>query len=336
MLFAGDAADKAKAVQLFIQAAEGGDAASMAFLGNIYLTGDGVATDRQTAVEWYRKAARAGHAGSAAKLAELALGEDASPTTKAHGDRPVPSAADKAKATQLVDRANALLATAMSDSDAREKAMVLFEQAAELGDPVAIAELAFGGLAGLGGPYDPETGHRILLDEIDRGSPRAMMLLAQAYSWGQGLAADPAEAMRLYQLAADAGNVEAIGVVGFNYLNGLGVKKDPERGFGMMLDASRQGDPGASHFVGRAYLDGTVVKPDGKVAAQYLFRSLRAHFFLSNLFLQTTDWSTLPPEFRKEMQRLLKADGFYKGAIDGQFGDGTWNAIVAASGDGPR
>lgn len=71
-LFPGSSADKAEAIELFTQATEQGDAESMAFLGSIYLSGNGVPADRAEAIRWYLKAAQAGHSGAAAKLAELA------------------------------------------------------------------------------------------------------------------------------------------------------------------------------------------------------------------------------------------------------------------------
>jgi hypothetical protein len=67
--------------------------------------------------------------------------------------------------------------------------------------------------------------------------------------------------------------------------------------------------------------DGSGVAQDNKAAARWLLKALRggsddAH---KQVRTNTRVWSA---EFKRELQRLMKEEGLYSGAIDGEFGLG--------------
>ena len=69
---AGVPVDFAKAIALFMRAAEAGDALAQLLLGERYRDGDrGVARDAAVARKWLARAAESGHEEAAAKLAML-------------------------------------------------------------------------------------------------------------------------------------------------------------------------------------------------------------------------------------------------------------------------
>jgi TPR repeat protein len=67
----GRAADPARAVRLYQQAARAGNAAAQNNVGELYETGRGLAADLKLALDWYRKAAEAGFAPAQFNLGRL-------------------------------------------------------------------------------------------------------------------------------------------------------------------------------------------------------------------------------------------------------------------------
>jgi hypothetical protein len=67
----GVAVDKAKAFELFNQAAALGDANAMFFVGIMHENGESVPVDNQKAMEWYEKSDKAGCGAAAPRIKEL-------------------------------------------------------------------------------------------------------------------------------------------------------------------------------------------------------------------------------------------------------------------------
>lgn len=316
--------------------ADTGNATGMLEAGKAYEALGGEANIRK-ALDWYRRADQAGDFQASAYAAMLVerQGEkarvQAAPAPREES-RPVATLPQMSKADAA--RAATLMAEAREHSigggmDGAAKAADLYRQAHELGDPAGTAEY---GLALLNGHGDPAEGRAILEDAVAAGSAPAMTKLSIAYTWGLGgVQQDPREVVRLLTMAADLGDPEAMGALGYQYLKGEGVPMDREHGIGLMQVAAENGDAGAAHMLGVAYLEGDGVAVDPARAGSYVYFGLTKGFTLSQMML-SIDWDKQPMEFRREIQRRLKADGYYRGAIDGDAGPGTRAAIAAASG----
>ena len=204
-LFTGTAEQKRDAIALFEQAAEAGDAASMAFLGDLHLAGNGVAADRQKAVEWYLKAVQAGHAASAAKLAELATSapapEPAAPAaaTEATPSPSAPAAPPEAPSATPPPRAIELRAAGLEHVETRRyaDALKVLGEAAELGDGQAMTALGDLYLAGRGTKRDPAAAAEWYRRAVARDDILAHAKLATLHTNGIGATKDLNEATRL-------------------------------------------------------------------------------------------------------------------------------------------
>lgn len=211
-LFPGSTADKAKAIELFKQAADAGDGESMAFLGSIYLSGDGVPADRAEAITWYLKAAQTGHAGSIAKLAELAT----APTSPATPVESAPAAAEQQPAAGAPAVAEtAKPAPGVADGSAlRAQALLLIERG------------------------EGEEGFGVMLEAAEAGDIPAMAHVGLAYLSGTGTTRNKLSASEWLERAADGGDIVAmIRFAELMMVGGIGLPKDDAVADASMRDA---------------------------------------------------------------------------------------------------
>jgi serine/threonine protein kinase len=125
------------------------------------------------------------------------------------------------------------------------EAVALFRQAAELGEPGAMAEL--------GESY--RTGEGVTQDDIQAilwfhraagtGNSFAMVALGYMYSQGDGVTASDEEAVKWYQKAADRDNPAGIYDLANMYENGLGVPRSLEKATQLYQRAAKLGHIGA-------------------------------------------------------------------------------------------
>lgn len=210
-LFPGSTADKAKAIELFKQAAEAGDGESMAFLGSIYLSGDGVPADRAEAITWYLKAAQTGHAGSIAKLAELAT----APTTPAPATV-APTEAEPAQQTAApaVGKSTESPPAAVDGAALREQALLLIQRG------------------------EAEEGFGVMLEAAEKGDVPAMTSTGLAYLNGAGTTRNKLSASEWLERAADGGDIVAmIRFAELMMVGGIGLPKDEAVADASMRDA---------------------------------------------------------------------------------------------------
>jgi len=64
-------------------------------------------------------------------------------------------------------------------------------------------------------------------------------------------------------------------------------------------------------------------------ASDYMLKALVSGHSETYLMLVREKGETVPIETRKALQSALKREGFYTGKIDGSFGPGTLNALLA-------
>ncbi len=291
LLYTGSAADKAKAVELFEEAAAAGDALSMAFLGESYLSGNGVAADRQKAIDWYLKAAQAGHPGAAAKLAEIAAG--ASPIEDSRTAPEGPSASvqdaealwlryDPEKDNRAVEMYQELAAAgdpaAMYrlgeayhtgrgvESDAGQ-ALHWYQAASDAGNADGLAGVASLYLYGTGVTEDKNRARDLANRALAQGSIVASRLLGKAHLFGFETR-DVAEAQRMFQLGIDQGDAESFADMGFSMM--WGDPPDPAAKFDYYRKAYDAGYLHAGTYMGVAYRSGDGVEANGTLALLFL------------------------------------------------------------------
>lgn len=195
-------------VPLLDQGVKEGDALSMYNLGDCYFKGDGVERDYAKAVELYEKAAKQGHAtaknnlGMCYKLGKGVVqdytmavklfkeGADQEDLVAKHNlglcyynGQGVEQ--DYAKAVQLFEEAKEKGYTSLGDcyfeghGVERDyiKAVELYKKGAELGDAVAISNLAYCYLYGYGVPQDHATFSRLIELAASLGEPSAVKVV---------------------------------------------------------------------------------------------------------------------------------------------------------------
>jgi uncharacterized caspase-like protein len=201
----------------------------------------------------------------------------------------------------------------------------------------------------------------------DQGDLRAMVSLAQLYESGTGVTQDAATALSLYERAAEGGSPDALINLAVSLFQGQGVPQDTDRAISLLRRASDGGSAKATFNLGVLAQDGTIDTPDA--ALSYFERSARngevgayraAAILLdegrgipknpgkaANLLLQgaaedggeilemlrdsASEWT---PDTLKEMQSRLKAAGFYSESIDGVPGPNLMAALEQWRGGG--
>jgi len=135
-----------------------------------------------------------------------------------------------------------------------------------------------------------------------------------------------AAALRFYQMAANAGYAEGIASLGTLYDNGEGVEKDAAKAVELYRDAIRKGSTDALTLLAANYDDGIGVDADPVEAARLVLLALDKGntYALKQLAGESHKWTL---EFRKAIQERLREAKHYTGAIDGDFGSMTKQAI---------
>jgi uncharacterized protein len=172
-----------------MQQAKRGDPNAQFQIGDLYMTGHGVARDPAIAAAWYKAAAQHGHAIAASNLGVL----------YAEG-RGVPQ------------------------SDA--EAVNWFRKAADAGDAGGENNLGSMYIAGRGVEQSDVLGAKWVLSAAQHGAPEAQYALGTLYANGRGVPQDDAEAFKWLQAAAAQGYAPAQLVLGKMYAAGAGVPRD--------------------------------------------------------------------------------------------------------------
>ncbi|MCG8649621.1 MAG: SEL1-like repeat protein, partial [Pirellulales bacterium] len=154
--------------------------------------------------------------------------------------------------------------------------------------------------------------------------------LADLYALDGGLPKNFAKAAKWYRKAAENGNTQAMNNIGLLYARGQGVRKSTATAVRWFRKGAEAGEPEAMYNLGALMEDGDGVRKNDRQAAQWIFKALKGGSTFARQTM-TQNIGTFSTQFRREMQRLLKAEGVYDGAIDGKFGPGTRRAIEAVA-----
>jgi TPR repeat protein len=181
--------------------------------------------------------------------------------------------------------------------------------------------------------FKPERAVAMFSAAAKNGEPEAMFELAKLYEKGIGTPQDLEEALRLYQKSAELGFADAINDLGFLYYQGgIGLKRDPQKAVALFLKAADLRHPQAMFNAAALIDDGVVAGKGPEDAARYLYAALRSG--VKDVLEQlTTRPNQFKPETRKALQAELAKNNFYKGSIDGAFGQGTQRSMRIAYGE---
>lgn len=212
-----------------------------------------------------------------------------------------------------------------------ELAFTLYSEAAALGSAYGMYRTAMMYEQGQHVAQDAAKALEWYRKAAEAGLPVAQTYLGSLYLLGEGgVEKNPAEALRWIHRAADGGYTLAMHLLGSLYLGGNGVAKDPEEAVAWLTKASDGGYVDAHWALALRYLYGQGVGKDSHKAADLAYLALTKGSQQALDELQDIRQSVSSPNFRRALQDLLKRDGFYSGAIDGDFGPGTQKAIDAA------
>jgi len=286
----GVAKDNSEALRWYRSAAETGEGEGLLAMGLVYVNGTGVIRDADAALDWFRKAAATGNVKSIVNIGVM--------YRSGLGVR----------------------------KDYRE-AVRWFRKAVEKGSEIGYASLADMYQLGWGVSKNFPEAMRLYRMAADKGNARAMVALAKFYEQGNGVGKDEREAFHWYHKAADEGNAVAMGNLGGMYYDGRGVPKDPRKAAEWWFKADEKGEPYSTAFLARSYELGIGVAKDSRTAATYMLKAIEggAPIAIDAMTRNSARWSEA---FRREFQKLLRAEGVYDGAIDGSFGPSTRRAIT--------
>ncbi len=272
--------------------------------------------------------------------------------------------AGTAAAVTAYEKAVQLDARSASATDLQSAAKLYAEAAAE-GLPAAMFSLARAYDKGRGVAKDLETAAHWYGLAADKDHAAAMAALGTMQEFGEGTASNLASALRLYQLAADAGDPSGQTSLGYLYAQGKGVVRDaskarqlyeqaaakghPRAMFNLALmdlrgdggkrdlanavklleSAARKGHAGALQELAFLYDEGRGVARSAPRAAGHLLQALKAaHTDGRTIEVNARAWSLAT---RREVQRRLAAQGFYRGAAHGYFNEATHRALIASA-----
>jgi TPR repeat protein len=211
----GDASPADRAAHefdLWLKAAEQGDAGSQHRVGDAYMNGVGVARSIGEARRWLTAAALQSHVPAMVLLGGLLL---------QHADGSADAGADRAQAADLFARAaeqdnvdaqyNLGVCFRLGLGVARDDvaAALYYGAAAEKGH--SSAQLAFGSLKAQTAASETDWSRVVHWYRLaaEAGHPTAMLALAQLQEQGRGTPKDRAGALMLYRQARDAGLADA-------------------------------------------------------------------------------------------------------------------------------
>lgn len=230
-----------------------------------------------------------------------------------------------------VERFTLQLARAYSKAKNHIKAHALLLPLAERGNVLAMNSLGFAFETGEGVAKDHREAMRWYRMAADKGYALAMSNTGLMYANGKGVRRDDREAVRWLRKAAKAGESTAMANLGSMYDFGRGVAKNRTKAIEWFFKAADKGEASACFGLAYAHEAGSGVAKNRRIAAEFMLRSVRGAYSLAKKEMLTNAkaWSS---DFRREFQRLMKDEGIYDGAIDGQFGPATKRAIEALAG----
>lgn len=218
----------------------------------------------------------------------------------------------------------ALLARATAATGDLERAVVLYNDAAERGDLRALVSLAQLTERGTAVPQDVARALALYEQAAAGGSHDAMINLAINLLQGQGVPADPERGLGFLKRAAAEGSAKATFNLGVLAQDGVG--NGPEAALGYFQQAAQNGEAEGYRAAAILLDEGRGTQRDPARAAVMLLRGAAEDRgdVVRQLTTNTDQWSR---ETIRAVQGLLKEAGYYTAAIDGLPGSNFTSAL---------
>jgi TPR repeat protein len=215
------AGNYAAAFVLFERVAKGGNPEAMAFLGELYMRGQGTAVKRDSAYRWLHEAATKGNLRGMTELGSAyqnGAGVDRSLRWAEHW---------YAKAAELgsVEAMRKLGNFYRDERNHYSTALFWYRNAVRVGSLDAMVEAGLMYEGGLGVPQDLDEARCLYRTAADAGSQRGMVAMGQIYQDSVGVPRDYEKAKEWYLKAVGAGSADAMKRMGDLYKNGWGVQQ---------------------------------------------------------------------------------------------------------------
>jgi TPR repeat protein len=223
--------------------------------------------DREAKAEADRVAAEKADRETRAEADRVAA-EKADRETKAEADRVAAEKADR----ETRRKPNAGTVEPLTKSSLPD----LYRQAKE-GDQVAMLNLGFAHLQGLGVDKDDHQAAAWFRKAAEAGSPVGMWHLGTMYADGRGVEKeDDRQAIYWYLKAAEAGDANGLRSLGWVYQHGRGVDKDDHQAAIWYRKAAEAGDTSAMRNLALMYTQGRGIWKDDDEAFLWYLRAAKA------------------------------------------------------------
>ena len=276
------------------RAVEKNDVYSLSALAWLYREGKGVGQDYGRALELYRRAAEKNDVNGMSSLGYMAQYGLGMPVNYQEALRwyEMASAQNDAYAFSALGYMYREGAGVQRDY---AKSLDYYRRGADLGDLNSMGSMGYALQNGLGAPINYEEARQWYEKAAERNDAYSMASLAWLYENGKGVTQDYQQAKTWYEKAAQSGNAYAMGNLSYLYDRGMGTRQDAREAARLAISSMEGGE---TPFIN-----------DMKSGAR-----------------------NFSPEFRQEVQRLLRERGYYSGPIDGIFGGAMSAAIDRLTG----
>lgn len=296
------------ACDLYLMAADKGNAIAQNHLGVLYKEGQGVAQSDSEAIKWFRKSAENNYEGGQfnlglmyeegrgvvqndteaakwyLKAAEKGLAEAQLALVKMYHDgRGVPqSEAEEIKwLTRAAKQRNAQAQCALGVKYEHGKgveqnysiALKCYELAAAQGSATAQCFIGMMYENGKGVKKDDAEAVKWYQKSAGQGNNAAQWALGKMYEEGRGVEQSYTEALRWYSISAGQGFNYAQNSLGVMYANGIGVEKNGSEAAKWFLKAAEQGYAIAQRNLGLLYEKGDGLEPSDTEAAKWYIKA---------------------------------------------------------------
>ena len=321
----GRGQDVSRATDLFIKAAYLGSADALYTLAQKFGDGDGVPVDPNRARDFLRRAAEAGHKDAMLEYGlQLSLGTEGDPNSKA-GCPWLAKAAERGADKALFALALCHLDEEWPDRNI-DQAIALLEKSGRNGEAVAYRMLGIVFGAGQSVKADPVAATQYFKKGADLDDSVSMSEYGRRVFQGIGVGADPAAGCEWLRKAAEKDEPSGHNDYGFCLEHGFGRAKNTKAARSHFAKAAELGNGKGMRNVARALDAGLGGPRDTEAAAQWLRKAL-----VSDDDAMATDLIALPTLWQKgtitQLQRILKDEGLYAGAVDGVAGPAFDEAI---------
>lgn len=315
--------DDMQAVSYYQKAADLNEPRGLTGLGNAYYVGRGVEKDVTTARSLWERGAEGGDGLANENLGEMYQNGDGVVIDLARAFTYFSAAHAAGRAHGTYETGTMLLfGEGVSPDPKRGKALLL--EALKNGVDEAAVALGLAYEFGKGLPKDTEKAAEMYLHYARTGDTTFTGGLIKLYWNGHATPEDTDEVMKLLTDAADAKDAEAQFYLARNYWEGKWTDKDDAKAFEHFERAVENGHRDSLNWLAYAYEAGIGTKEDPRQAANHYLAALK----------NGRDWvlrrdNKITRATLRQLQRLLRAEGTYTGAIDGLNGPGTRRAMQA-------